>query len=154
MNYLYLPLSEAVDASRKANWEMVIQSVALVTGQSEELVREAVEPFRKLGPCLVLPRSLTLATSESWLLGEVASKVGVLPVQATLTSDFYVDQNPEKRMMLHPLVLSGWGRNGGPKLKRKRLVSIPENPNDLRLKDIQVLNGGNEPINLVNFHHH
>lgn len=149
---LSLPLPEAVALSRQADWEEVIRSVARVTHQTKELVRGAVQPLRTLGPCLVLPRHLACATCESWLLSTVATQVGVTPVQSTLTSDFYLDQNPEKRMLLHPKVLSGWGRNGGPKLKPKPLVSLPEYPNHLRLRDIRVLNGGGEPVNLVNYH--
>lgn len=152
-DHIYLPLDEAVELAGESRWENVIASIAQVTGRSEERVAEVIHPLSSLGPGVALGRGMATATCETWLLGQVAERLGLRPILHILARDRYVDQNPEKRMLLYPQVYAGAGHRRGPPAPVRKLTWRPWNPNGLLMTEIQVENGEGM-VSLLDYHHH
>lgn len=151
LDKIYVPMSQALAAARSPDWEALIQTLARLTEQPEELVADVVGPMREIGPALAIPRFMPAATCESWLLAEAAKQLGVQAVQWFLSHDKYADFNPEKRLMLHHKVVRDPSAPLANRPRDQHLTPVQFGLNGRRLNEIQVING-HGPINLVDFH--
>lgn len=152
LDKIYVPMNEALDMARQADWPSVIRVVAQLTGQSEELVAAAVSPLVELGPSVAVARSMPTATCENWLLAQVARQLGLTPVQWALVKDIYVDFNPEKRLMLrHKVIFDQFGLNGR-RVRDQCLTTRQFRLNGLPMDEIQVACPDGQYMSLVDFH--
>lgn len=151
LSEIYLPLNQALTSAQTPNWTHLIQTLAQVTEQSEELVCETVGWLQDIGPALTLPRFMPAATCESWVLAEVARSLGIQSVQWYLSHDKYAEFNPEKRLMLHHRVVRAPQSLHANRLRDQHLHSASRLLNGERLDQIQIENG-HGMVRLVDFH--
>lgn len=140
---MYWELEKAIEELRRR------QGNKILLRQVNEILGDCPVPAGQYG---FLARHIASARLEDCQFEERCREVGLKPIFLTYPGDTFVSNNPDKLRLIQLFILLGYGKKGGPRLKKIYLLS----QQDVRQIDGKVqldhlLTHWGEP--LVRFHH-